>query len=125
MVSAAGSRKRCPSGRVDRKRSDPDRKLSVQDLVAGSSGVCHPRHALAGELRSRVRVATERARATARSATHAEAKQENDKDTRALEETYLAAGQAQRVAELELDLVEIRSLGTRPPSDFSILLVCV
>jgi len=35
-------------------------------------------------------------------ATHEEAKPENDKDTRALEASYLAAGQAARVAELEL-----------------------
>ena len=34
-------------------------------------------------------------------ATHAEAKPENDKDTRGLEQSYLARGQAQRVAELE------------------------
>ncbi|MBX3189132.1 MAG: GreA/GreB family elongation factor [Labilithrix sp.] len=48
-------------------------------------------------------------------ATHEEAKPENDKDTRALEASYLAAGQAERVRELEtavkvlsgLDLVEL------------------
>ena len=33
-------------------------------------------------------------------ATHEEAKPENDKDTRALEQSYLARGQAQRVEEL-------------------------
>ena len=67
---------------------------------------------LIGDLRSAIRVAKDRARATARSATHAESRAENDKDTRALEETYLAAGQAQRVADLELDLVEMRALPT-------------
>lgn len=35
-------------------------------------------------------------------ATHAEARPENDKDTRGLEQSYLARGQAQRVAELEV-----------------------
>lgn len=34
-------------------------------------------------------------------ATHAEARPENDKDTRGLEQSYLARGHAQRVAELE------------------------
>lgn len=34
-------------------------------------------------------------------ATHPEARAENDKDTRGLEQSYLARGQAQRVAELE------------------------
>jgi len=37
-----------------------------------------------------------------RAATHEEARPENDKDTRALEASYLAAGQAARVAELQL-----------------------
>jgi len=34
-------------------------------------------------------------------ATHEENKPENDKDTRALEQSYLARGQAQRVVELQ------------------------
>jgi transcription elongation GreA/GreB family factor len=46
-------------------------------------------------------------------ATHEEAKPENDKDTRALEQSYLARGQAERVRQLEgdiaaLDLVKLR-----------------
>jgi hypothetical protein len=40
------------------------------------------------------------AQATRQGATHAEAKPENDKDTRALEQSYLARGQAMRVEEL-------------------------
>lgn len=40
----------------------------------------------------------------AEAATHAEAKPENDKDTRALEASYLAAGQAERVRALEIAL---------------------
>lgn len=40
----------------------------------------------------------------AQAATHEEAKPENDKDTRALEASYLAAGQAARVRELETAL---------------------
>jgi transcription elongation GreA/GreB family factor len=53
-------------------------------------------------------------------ATHAEAKPENDKDTRALEASYLAAGQAERVRELESALkllvgLELRDIGETTP----------
>lgn len=59
----------------------------------------------------------EEALATARSAhkaavegaTHAEARPENDKDTRGLEQSYLARGVAQRAAELEAAVVAIAS----------------
>jgi hypothetical protein len=47
-------------------------------------------------------------------ATHAEAKPENDKDTRALEQSYLARGQAMR-AEAELEHVQmLRYLNLTP-----------
>jgi transcription elongation GreA/GreB family factor len=46
-------------------------------------------------------------------ATHAEAKPENDKDTRGLEQSYLARGQAQRVADLEVAVSEITRLELR------------
>ena len=39
-------------------------------------------------------------RAACEGATHEEAKPENDKDTRALEQSYLARGQAARIDEL-------------------------
>jgi len=56
----------------------------------------------------------------AEAATHAEAKPENDKDTRALEASYLAAGQATRVAELENALkllvgIELKDIGKATP----------
>ena len=56
----------------------------------------------------------------AEAATHAEAKPENDKDTRALEASYLAAGQAERVRELEaaqklLATLELREIGATTP----------
>ncbi|MDB4937607.1 MAG: Transcription elongation factor [Labilithrix sp.] len=56
----------------------------------------------------------------AAAATHAEAKPENDKDTRALEASYLAAGQAERVRELETALkllvgLELRDIGAATP----------
>lgn len=54
-----------------------------------------------------------RARDIAASATHEEARPESDKDTRAIEESYLARGQAQRVAESEAALQVLRSLRLR------------
>jgi transcription elongation GreA/GreB family factor len=49
-----------------------------------------------------------------------EARPENDKDTRGLEQSYLARGQAQRVAELEAAIahttkLEMRAFGARDP----------
>jgi transcription elongation GreA/GreB family factor len=43
-------------------------------------------------------------------ATHEESKPENDKDTRALESSYLARGQAQRATELREELARIATL---------------
>jgi transcription elongation GreA/GreB family factor len=48
--------------------------------------------------------------ATREAATHEEAKPENDKDTRALEQSYIARGQAQRVEELRAGLADTRAL---------------
>jgi transcription elongation GreA/GreB family factor len=45
--------------------------------------------------------------ATIAGATHEEARAEDDKDTRALEQQYLARGQAQRVVELEDAVVTV------------------
>lgn len=50
---------------------------------------------------------------TQEGATHAEAKPENDKDTRALESSYLARGLAGRVAELQEAAVRLESLVLR------------
>ncbi|MBA3451503.1 MAG: GreA/GreB family elongation factor [Deltaproteobacteria bacterium] len=46
-------------------------------------------------------------------ATHAEAKPENDKDTRGLEQSYLARGQAQRISELEAAVAEVTKMKLR------------
>ena len=46
--------------------------------------------------------------ATIEGATHEQAKPENDKDTRALEQSYLARGQAQRIEGLKADLAAIK-----------------
>jgi transcription elongation GreA/GreB family factor len=43
-------------------------------------------------------------------ATHQEAKPENDKDTRALEASYLARGQAARVEELRAGLTDLQGM---------------
>jgi transcription elongation GreA/GreB family factor len=52
----------------------------------------------------------ERAYKTARdAATHQEAKPENDKDTRALEQSYLARGEAQRLEEQRAALSEVQA----------------
>lgn len=61
-------------------------------------------------------------------ATHEEAKPENDKDTRALEQSYLAAGQARRVEELRSGLAEVmrmdlRAFGESSPAALGALLV--
>jgi len=46
-------------------------------------------------------------------ATHEEAKPENDKDTRAIEQSYLARGQAARVEEMRSSLANVRALPVR------------
>jgi transcription elongation GreA/GreB family factor len=75
---------------------------------------------LHAELRSMIAAelaAAERAyRATREGATHEEAKPENDKDTRALEQSYLARGQAKRVEELRAGMaaLEAMSVGAFP-----------
>ena len=56
----------------------------------------------------------------AQAATHEEAKPENDKDTRAIEASYLAAGQAERVRALEtavkvLTQLELKDIGKTTP----------
>ncbi len=52
-------------------------------------------------------------RAAREGATHEEAKPENDKDTRALEQSYLARGEAMRVEELKLSLAEVQGMPLR------------
>jgi transcription elongation GreA/GreB family factor len=52
-------------------------------------------------------------KAAREAATHEEAKPENDKDTRALEQSYLAHGQAKRVEELTAGLAEVHRMALR------------
>ena len=57
----------------------------------------------------------ERAHADARAgATHEEAKPENDKDTRALEQSYLARGQAMRIETLKAGLASLSVMALTP-----------
>jgi transcription elongation GreA/GreB family factor len=49
-------------------------------------------------------------RTTREGATHEEAKPENDKDTRALEQSYLARGQAKRIEELRAGLAALERM---------------
>jgi transcription elongation GreA/GreB family factor len=43
-------------------------------------------------------------------ATHSEAKAESDKDTRGLEQSYIARGQAQRVADLDVAVADVTAM---------------
>jgi hypothetical protein len=64
---------------------------------------------LAAELETRERAH----RSTMEGATHEEAKPENDKDTRALEQSYLARGEAQRVEEAREGVLAVRTMPLR------------
>jgi hypothetical protein len=73
--------------------------------------------ALRAELVAQLEATLASARAAHASAiegsTHEEARAENDKDTRGLEQSYLARGQAQRVAELEAAIGDVTALALR------------
>ncbi|MBV8759327.1 MAG: GreA/GreB family elongation factor [Deltaproteobacteria bacterium] len=53
-------------------------------------------------------------------ATHEEARPENDKDTRGLEQSYLARGLAQRVAELEAAVAAVPAMTLAKPGRVAI-----
>ena len=59
------------------------------------------RDELVGILKSQLEIAERAHHASVEGATHEEAKPENEKDTRALEQSYLARGQALRLVELK------------------------
>lgn len=64
-------------------------------------------------LRQDLDVAVEAQRRTQQGATHEESRPENDKDTRAVESSYLARGQARRVVELESALLSLEAMPVR------------
>ena len=84
------------------------------------------RAALVARIEGDLAIATEAQRRTQSGATHEESKPENDKDTRAIESSYLARGQAQRVVELTHELtvataLELRTFGEDSPIAVSAL----
>jgi len=74
--------------------------------------------ALLAALRAELVQADRAAREAAEAANHPEARPENDKDTRKIELSYLAAGQAARARELEAALALVQALpqGARDPA---------
>jgi transcription elongation GreA/GreB family factor len=68
---------------------------------------------LEAQLREQLEAAMASHRLTHDGVTHEESRPENDKDTRALEASYLARGQAQRVAELSGALGRVTSIELR------------
>jgi transcription elongation GreA/GreB family factor len=67
-------------------------------------------HAIIAKLEEEVRNMRRAAADAREAATHEEAKPENDKDTRALEASYLAGGQAARVRQIEIDLKAMQAM---------------
>ena len=70
------------------------------------------------------------ANATRKEATHEEARPENDKDTRGLEQSYLARGQAKRVVEVDeaikrLKFMELKDFGDKDAIGVSALVTIV
>jgi len=80
-------------------RSLPQKTLLRDELVA--------------QLEAQLATARAAHAAAIEGATHPEAKAENDKDTRGLEQSYIARGQAQRVAELEAAIGDLAALALR------------
>lgn len=71
------------------------------------------RAALVARLERDLAALAEAQRRTQSGATHEESKPENDKDTRAVESSYLARGQAQRVVEMGKELAVASALELR------------
>jgi transcription elongation GreA/GreB family factor len=85
--------------------------------MIGYGSVSRSKAALRSELERLLEADLARREAAHRSAiegaTHEEAKPENDKDTRALEQSYLARGEAARVEELRQGLTDVRAMALR------------
>jgi transcription elongation GreA/GreB family factor len=72
---------------------------------------------LAAQLGEQLEAARRAHAAAVEGATHSEATPENDKDTRGLEQSYLARGQAQRVEELAAAVADVEALALRSFAD--------
>ncbi len=97
---------------LGRPMADVDKALLIEAAVA--------------RLRDEAQALRESARQTREGAIHEESRAENDKDTRGLEASYLARGQAARVEETEdavtrLSYLELRSFGSDDPVALSAL----
>jgi transcription elongation GreA/GreB family factor len=75
------------------------------------------RDELVAQLEAQLATARAAHAAAIEGATHPEAKAENDKDTRGLEQSYIARGQAQRVAELEAAIDAVKAMQLRTFGD--------
>ncbi len=69
--------------------------------------------AILREINAAVERSTAMAKRSAESAVHEESRAEDSKDTRAIEESYLARGQASRAAELEVDRAMLKALAVQ------------
>src|SRR5258708_30209200 len=69
---------------------------------------------LVGQLEGNLRSLERAHQASREAATHEEAKPENDKDTRAIEQSYVARGQAIRIEELRTNVAEVRAMRLHP-----------
>jgi transcription elongation GreA/GreB family factor len=76
------------------------------------------------ELRAALKEAKARAEDARVAATHEENKPENDKDMRSTEASYIARGQAERVAELERGIAKLGALELRELDDDEAICVC-
>ena len=72
------------------------------------------RDAAVAQLTEELNMLRRLAEETRAAATHEEAKAENDKDTRGLEQSYLARGQAMRAEEVDEAIKRLRFLNLRP-----------
>jgi transcription elongation GreA/GreB family factor len=70
------------------------------------------RDELAARLKEQLALAERAHQGSVDGATHEEARPENEKDTRALEQSYLARGQAQRIVELKEAIAKIQAMST-------------
>jgi hypothetical protein len=83
---------------------------------------------LVASIEEEIARATQSAEQTRAGVVHEEARPENDKDTRALEASYLARGQAQRVVDLQaaqkrVAFMEVREFGPDDPIALSALVL--
>src|SRR5258706_8140341 len=81
------------------------------------------RDELVGYLEASLKTLERAHQASREAATHEEAKPENDKDTRALEQSYIARGQALRIAEMRGALADVGAMPVEPLGEESPALV--